>query len=250
MSRPAIGVTASLETMRSGAWVELTAGTPFAYCQAIQRAGGRAVILVPDPADSAAPEAVIATLQGLIVTGSSSDLDPALYGAPAHEATDPVPPVRDEFDVALTRAALAAGLPLLGVCRGMQVLNVACGGTLEQHLPDAVGHGDHQGPPGTFAEHPVRLEPGSLAAAAAGAEQAEVKSYHHQGLARLGAGLRATGWSGLDGIVEAVERPGGFVLGVLWHPEEDPASPVIPALVAAAGGGADRRAGPVRPRSH
>ena len=87
MSRPAIGVTASLETMRSGAWVELTAGTPFAYCQAIQRAGGRAVILVPDPADSAAPEAVIATLQGLIVTGSSSDLDPALYGAPAHEAT-------------------------------------------------------------------------------------------------------------------------------------------------------------------
>src|SRR5256714_13053460 len=118
----------------------------------------------------------------------------------------------------------------------MQVLNVACGGTLEQHLPDALGHDGHTGPPGHYADHDVRLEPGSLAARAVGAERTAVKSYHHQGVRTLGDGLRASGFSLLDdGIVEAIELPGRtFALGVLWHPEEDERSRVVAALVAAA----------------
>jgi putative glutamine amidotransferase len=125
-------------------------------------------------------------------------------------------------------------MPVLGICRGMQLLNVACGGTLVQHLPEALATELHAATPGAFGDHDVRLEPGSLAARAAGAERLSVKSHHHQGVDELGEGLRATGWAEPDGPVEAIELEEGFALGVLWHPEEDARSRVIGALVSAA----------------
>ena len=230
MSRPVVGVTASLEVMTSGDWTELTAGVPASYVAAIQRAGGRAVLLPPDADAADAVEGVDA----LLITGAAGDTDPAAYGAAPHPKTEPVKPERERFELTAARAALDRGLPVLGVCRGMHVLNVALGGTLEQHLPDVVGHDDHTGSPGVFAEHDVRLDHGSLAARAVGAEATRVKSYHHQGVREVAPGLRATGWASRDGLVEAIEADDGFVLGVLWHPEEDEESDVIGALVRAA----------------
>jgi putative glutamine amidotransferase len=236
VSRPTIGITASLETVTSGPWVEPSALVPQHYCEAVQRAGGRAVLLVPDPADADEPSEVLDLVDGVIVTGAAGDVDPARYGARRHPQTEPVVAVRDDFELALVAAAGERDLPLLGICRGMQVVNVAHGGSLVQHLPDVVGHERHSERPGRFGRHEVKLEPGSLVARAVGVERTEVRGFHHQGVDEVGAGLVASGWSALeDGIVEAVERPGdAFVLGVLWHPEEDEASRVIAALVDAA----------------
>jgi putative glutamine amidotransferase len=236
VSRPTIGITASLETVTSGPWVEPSAVVPIHYCEAVQRAGGRAVLLVPDPADAADPEEILGLVDAVLATGAAGDVDPSRYGAAPHPETHPVTPLRDEFELALVHAAEARDVPLLGICRGMEVLNVAHGGTLEQHLPEAVGHDAHAPKPGEFVRHPVRLEPGSLAARAVGAERAEVRGFHHQGVREVGEGLRATAWSELeDGIVEGIERPDrAFALGVLWHPEEDETSRVIGALVEAA----------------
>jgi putative glutamine amidotransferase len=222
--------------MTSGAWTELTAGTPFAYARAVQAAGARAELLVPDDEDARAPEGVLARLCGVIVSGGAGDVDPALYGEARHPKTQPVQAVRDRFELALVAAAVDGGVPVLGICRGMQVLNVARGGTLEQHLPDVVGHDRHAQEPGRYADHEVRLEEDSLAARAVGAERTAVKSYHHQGVRTLGDELRATGFSLLgDDIVEAIELPDQrFALGVLWHPEEDEGSRVVDALVTAA----------------
>ena len=234
--RPTIGITASQETVTAGPWVEESALVPVHYVQAVQRAGGRAILLAPDAEDAAEPSGVLELVDGVIVTGAAGDVDPARYGAEPHAETRPVAGTRDDYELALVRAAGDRGVPLLGICRGMQVVNVAHGGTLVQHLPDALGHARHAEMPGAFVRHEVRLEPGSLAARAVGAEAAAVHGYHHQGVDAIGEGLRATAWSALeDGIVEAVERAGdGFVLGVLWHPEEDEASRVIAALVDAA----------------
>jgi putative glutamine amidotransferase len=230
VTRPVIGVTTSLEEMTSGDWTELTTGTPATYVHTVQRAGGRAVLLPPDDEWRDTLEG----LDALIVSGAAADTDPALYGAEAHPTTKVVAPERDRFELAVTREALDRGLPVLGICRGMHVLNVALGGTLEQHLPDVLGHTDHAGTAGVFAEHDVHLESGSLIARAVGGEHTNVKSYHHQGVRDVAAGLRATGWASADGLVEAIEGDDGFVLGVLWHPEEDDASEVIGALVRAA----------------
>jgi putative glutamine amidotransferase len=235
VSRPTIGITASLETVTSGPWVELSAVVPIHYCEAVQRAGGRAVLLVPDPADAAEPDEILDLVDGVLITGAAGDVDPSRYGAEPHPETHPVEPLRDEFELSLVHAASARDMPLLGICRGMEVLNVAHGGTLEQHLPDVIGHTDHARSPGAFVRHSVRLEPGSLAARAVGAERAEVRGFHHQGVREVGNGLLPTAWSDLaDGIVEGIERPDrGFALGVLWHPEEDETSRVIAALVEA-----------------
>jgi putative glutamine amidotransferase len=230
VTRPVVGVTTSLEEMTSGDWTELTTGTPATYVHAVQRAGGRAVLLPPDDEAGDALEGIDA----LIVSGAAADTDPTLYGAERHPATKVVAPERDRFELTVTRAALDRELPVLGICRGMHILNVALGGTLEQHLPDVLGHTDHTGSAGVFAEHDVRLESGSLIARAVGGERTHVKSYHHQGVRDIGTGLRATGWASADGLVEAIEGDDGFVLGVLWHPEEDDASELIGALVRAA----------------
>jgi putative glutamine amidotransferase len=138
----------------------------------------------------------------------------------------------------VARGAVERDLPLLGICRGMQTLNVALGGTLVQHLPDLVGSDRHRAQLGAFGEHEVRLEPGSLAARASGAERLRVKSHHHQGLAELGEGLVASGFSEPDRVIEAIELPERrFALGVLWHCEEDERSALFGALVAASRGG-------------
>jgi putative glutamine amidotransferase len=146
-------------------------------------------------------------------------------------------PERDTFEIALTRRAFERDLPLLGICRGMQLMNVARGGTLLQHLPESHGHHEHRRNPGSFdgADHDVRLTDGSLAARAAGEVTHGTKSHHHQAVDRLGDGLEVTGWSTLDELPEAIEDPTArFALGVQWHPEVDETSRLIEALVAEA----------------
>jgi putative glutamine amidotransferase len=223
---------AAVERGRWGAWEEELADMlPHGYARAVQRAGGLALMLPPDPAVAENPESVLDFVDALLLPGGG-DIDPSFYGADRHPETTGTYPQRDEFEIALARRALERDLPVLGVCRGMQLLNVAAGGTLEQHLPDAVGHDDHRRTPGCFADHDVELDAGSLAARAAGEERHAVKSHHHQGLARLGDGPVVSGRSVVDGTVEAIEWPDRrFALGVLWHPEEDEASRVIASLV-------------------
>lgn len=237
MSAPLIGVTAARERARWGHWDQPADLVPHDYVRAVQAAGGVALLLPADArlaADAALADALLAPLHGLILTGGI-DLDPAGYDAPRHPATGRADALRDGSELALLRAALARDLPLLAVCRGMQLLNVAHGGTLHQHLPELLGHDGHNSDPGRFDRHPVRLEPGSLAAAAAGAPDHVVCSHHHQGVDRVGDGLRISGRSVADGLPEALELPDRrFALGVQWHPEADPDSPVVGRLVAAA----------------
>jgi putative glutamine amidotransferase len=233
MSRPNIGITAATELVSYGVWEEIPAFiSPAGYVRAVQRAGGRPIPLPPDPEDAEDPNGVLDLLDALILTGGAGDVNPALYGEERHPETGPVQEERDAYELALARAAVEREMPTLGICRGMEVLNVVYGGTIEQHLPDALGHEEHRHTPGTYADHEVRLKPGSLAARAAGTERTAVKSHHHQGIREMGDGLRATGWSTMDDLVEALEDPGRkFVLGVLWHPEEDEKSQLIKALV-------------------
>jgi putative glutamine amidotransferase len=233
-----VGVTASLGTVTAGAWTDPSAYSPRSYLDAVQRTGARAVLLVPDERDAQDPAAVFDVVDAVVLSGGAGDVDPARYGEPAHPQTHPDEPVRDAFELALVDHARRTGAPLLGICRGMQVVNVAFGGRLEQHLPDALGHDRHRVLPAGYAEHEVRLEPGSLAERAVGAVRETVCSHHHQGIGSVGEGLRATGWAVEDGTVEAVERAdGGFLLGVLWHPEEDERSRIVGALVDAAAQG-------------
>jgi putative glutamine amidotransferase len=169
------------------------------------------------------------------VPGGAGDVDPAAYGQEPHPETVPDDPGRDAFELALVAGARERRLPLLGICRGFEVMTVAYGGELEQHLPDVLGADPHRGEPGAFAVHEVELHPGSVAARAVGAVRTSVRSFHHQGLRRLPDGLRASGHAAGEATVEAVEDPAHpFALGVLWHPEEDEASAVIGALVRAA----------------
>jgi putative glutamine amidotransferase len=232
-SRPNIGVTAATERVSYGVWKEVPAIiSPARYVEAVQRAGGRPILLPPDPEDAEDPNGILDLLAALIVTGGAGDLNPALYDEEPHPETGPVQEERDAYELALVRGALTREMPILGICRGMQVLNVAYDGSIEQHLPDVLGHEEHRHTLGTFADHEVRLDPGSLAARAAGSESTPVKSHHHQGIKEVGRGLKVTGWAE-DDVVEALEDPScRFVLGVLWHPEEDENSQLIKALVS------------------
>ncbi|HEV2774836.1 MAG TPA: gamma-glutamyl-gamma-aminobutyrate hydrolase family protein [Solirubrobacteraceae bacterium] len=233
--RPTIAITCSVGDIRSGEWDEHAAFTPMAYVRAVQRAGGRAILLVADDADAADPQDLLAAIDGVILSGGGSDVAPHRYGQPPHPATAGEEPHRDGFEIALARAAKQRDIPVLGICRGMQLINVAYGGTLHQHLPDALGHDEHRELPAAFARHDVRIEPGSLAATATGNETENVLSHHHQGPDSIGDGLRVTGRAARDDSPEAIEDPDArFLLGVLWHPEEDERSRVVGALVNAA----------------
>jgi putative glutamine amidotransferase len=214
--RPAIGLCTAIERAHWGVWDDEAALLPRAYATAVQRAGGIAVMLPPDPD----VDGVIDLLDGLILAGGAD------YGEY---------PERDAFELALASAALERDVPLLGVCRGMQLMNLARGGTLIEHLPDLVGHEDHRATPGAFGDHDVRLVPGSLAARAAGEEVHATKTHHHQGVDAIGEGFEVTGWATIDDLPEAFEDPSRqFALGVQWHPEADPVGAEIAALVAAA----------------
>ena len=204
------------------------------YPTAVQRAGALALVLPPDDAVTESPDLLLDRIDGLLLAGGA-DVDPASYGAAPHPETGLTWPERDRFEIALAARAIDRGIPVLGACRGMEILNVARGGTLQQHLPDVIGSDRHRHTPGQFSDHDVALEPGSLAARATGTERAAVKSHHHQGVDELGEGLVAVGWSDADDTIEAVELPGkAYALGVLWHPEEDERSKVIGSLVDAA----------------
>ncbi|HEX6711012.1 MAG TPA: gamma-glutamyl-gamma-aminobutyrate hydrolase family protein [Rubrobacter sp.] len=233
MSRPNIGITAATESVSYGVWDDVPSFmSPASYAHAVQRAGGRPLLLLPDPEDAEDPGEVLDLVDALIVTGGAGDVNPALYGQEGHPETGPIQDERDAYELALVRGALEREMPILGICRGMQIINVVYGGGIEQHLPDVVGHDEHRHTPGTYSDHEVRLEPGSLAARAAGEERSQVKSHHHQGIKGVGSGLAVTGWAD-DDTVEALEDQScPFVLGVLWHPEEDEKSQLIKSLVS------------------
>jgi putative glutamine amidotransferase len=229
----AIGICAAVEQIQRGPWNEVATMVPRSYADAVKREGALALLLPPDDAAAGAPDPLLDRIDGLLLAGGS-DIDPPFYGARRHPQTERTWPERDRFELGLVRRALEREIPVLGVCRGMQLLNVALGGTLVQHLPDLLGVDDHRVTLGVFGEHDVLLEPGSLAARAAGGERIVVKSHHHQGLDELGEGLVATGWGVGTDLVEAVELPEQrYALGVLWHPEEDGRSRVIASLVEA-----------------
>jgi putative glutamine amidotransferase len=231
--RPIIGICAGLTEASWGVWEQRAVLLPDAYITAVQRFGGIALMIPPDAELEDEPDRVLDLIDALILAGGS-DIDPSAYGAERHEETKGMVPERDSFELELAQRAWERDMPVLGICRGMQLINVVRGGTLIQHLPDEVGHGDHRRVPGSFdgSDHDVHLTPGSLAARAAGETVHVTKSHHHQGIEELGDGLEITGVSALDDLPEAFEAPDRkFVLGVQWHPEADEYSTVIDALV-------------------
>jgi putative glutamine amidotransferase len=236
MRRPVIGICTALEQARWSVWEQQAALLGASYIEAVQRAGAIVVMLPPDEQLVAEPEQALELIDGLMLAGGA-DIDPAAYGEERHPLTIDTVPQRDDFEIALTRAAIERDMPVLGICRGMQLINVALGGTLVQHLPDHVGHGEHRRVVGSFdgSEHDVSLTDGSLAASAADELEHTTRSHHHQGVDCIGAGLLVSGLSSLDQFPEAIELPDKtFVLGVQWHPEADPDSRVVGALVQAA----------------
>ncbi|GAA0368254.1 gamma-glutamyl-gamma-aminobutyrate hydrolase family protein [Microbispora corallina] len=227
MARPVIGVTCYVEPAKFTVWDMPAALLPYMYVEHITRAGGQPVILPP----AGDPSSLVGRLDGLIIAGGG-DIDPARYGRVAAPQTGYVRKFRDEAEFGLMAAALRAGLPFLGICRGLQVLNVALGGTLHQHLPDVVGSMDHSPAPGTFGRIPVRLSP--PLATIYGDSDLTPAHYHHQAIDRLADGLEVTARSD-DGTIEAVEVIGApFALAVQWHPEADEDGPLFDALIRAA----------------
>jgi putative glutamine amidotransferase len=233
MARPVIGICTPLEQARWGAWDLQAFLLPRNYVDAVNRAGAMALLLAPDAAVVEDPDEMLDLVDGLMLAGGA-DIDPRAYGAVPDPKTVGSVPERDAFEIALVRRALERDLALLGICRGMQVMNVAYGGTLHQDLPDVFGHEEHRRVLGSFdnADHDVRLVPDSLAARAAGEELHATKSHHHQGVDRVGDGFLVTGRAQLDDLPEAIELPeNAFALGVQWHPEADETSRLIAALV-------------------
>jgi putative glutamine amidotransferase len=235
LSAPVVGICAAVERVSWGVWDGYeVALAPRNYVRALQRAGAIALILPPDQVAVGDPDVLLDRVDALLLAGGA-DIDPASYGEEPHPETKGTWPERDAFELSLTRRALERDVPVLGICRGMQLINVAMGGTLDQHLPESIGDGRHRSTAGTFGTHHVRLAEGTLACEAAGTDGLLVMSHHHQGVAKVGEGLSVSGWSVDDDIVEAIELPDRrFALGVVWHPEEDETSEIIPALVDAA----------------
>jgi len=224
--RPVIGITAYAQDARWGVWQLPAVLIPLAYVDAVERSGGRAVV-IPPTEDGV--EETLSALDGVIFSGGA-DVDPARYGAEPHPETDTPQTRRDAGEMALLQAALERDMPVLAICRGFQLLNVARGGDLVQHLPEEVGHDVHKQVPGEFAEHPVEIKGGSRLAAIVG-ERSDVTSHHHQALGRVGGGLVETAWAA-DGTLEAVEDPSlRFAVGVQWHPEAGEDAALFEALV-------------------
>lgn len=217
--KPLIGLTTYLEQAKQGVWDVRAAFLPQVYFDSVTASGGVAVLLPPQPDPEIAAEAVLDGLDGLILTGGR-DVQPELYGAQRHPLTDEPRPDRDAWELALFRGAEERRLPVLAICRGLQLVNVARGGTLHQHLPEALGTERFRVGGGVFATNDVIVDEGSRLAELVGPGELEVHSYHHQGIDRLGAGLVATAHT--DGLVQAFESDGeGYVLGVQWHPEQN-----------------------------
>jgi gamma-glutamyl-gamma-aminobutyrate hydrolase PuuD len=226
VAKPLIGITTYVEPASWGHWQLEAALIPYDYVRAVEQAGGRALLIPPDDEGI---EEVLDAVDGLIFSGGN-DLTPESYGAEPDPTTNGTNPARDRGELALLEAALARDLPVLAICRGVEVLNVVCGGDLVQHLPDVVGDEKHRVVAGEFSDHAVRVDPSSRIESV----QGSVKSHHHQGLGKIGDGLREVAWAE-DGIVEAVEddeKP--FVVGVLWHPEAGEDQRLFEQLVEAA----------------
>jgi putative glutamine amidotransferase len=228
MARPLIGLTTYAEPQRLSGRDITTVSLPLAYVRAVHASGGRAVLIASDDAGAD----VLDRLDGIVLCGGS-DLEPGWYGESPHE-TVVTRPQRDAAEMLLLRGALERDLPVLGVCRGLQVMAVAYGGRLHQHLPEALGSDRHR-PAGEprYGEHTVRVEAGTLSHKVLG-DELTVNSFHHQGVADIGS-LRATGWCLDDDLVEVAEdAEHAFVLGVQWHPEDTTDHRVFEALVIAA----------------
>jgi gamma-glutamyl-gamma-aminobutyrate hydrolase PuuD len=226
MARPVIGITSYAQDARWGVWHLPAALVPLAYVDSVERAGGRALVVPPS---EDAVEETLAILDGIVFSGGA-DVDPARYGAEPHPETDMPQQRRDAGEMALLQGALERDMPVLAICRGFQLLNVARGGDLVQHLPEEVGHSDHKQVPGEFAVHPVEVKEGTLLAGIVG-ERSDVTSHHHQALGRVGEGLVETAWAA-DGTLEGVEDPSlRFAVGVQWHPEASEDAALFEALV-------------------
>ena len=225
-----IGLTTYFEPAQMLVWQREFAMLHATYVAATERAGGVAVLLPPQAAGA---DEALDRVDGLVLAGGA-DVDPLRYGEAPAERTSRPRVLRDEWEIALTRAALDRDIPLLAICRGLQILNVALGGSLHQHLPEVTGHEGHQPVPGVFGEVDVNIVPGTRTAELTG-PRVRVSCHHHQALARVAPGLEVTGRAG-DGTVEAVEVPGrAFAVGVQWHPEEDSEDARLFAALVAAG---------------
>lgn len=226
--RPLIGITSYVEPATWGPWNNVLAALiPYRYVEAVTNSGGRAVVIPPDPVDAD----VLDALDGLVLAGGA-DVDPARYGSAPHPRTGGLRPDRDAGELVLLKSAHERDLPVLGVCRGAQLMAVAAGGRLIQHLPDVVGNDDHRPHTGVYGDHGARFAPDSLVANALGT-QLVVNSYHHQGIEDPGT-LTVTGWAH-DDTIEAVEDPSRrFYVGIQWHPEATDDHRLFKALVAAA----------------
>jgi putative glutamine amidotransferase len=237
MNGPWIGVVAyHLAPGRVAKWLVGGYGVPENYVEAIRRAGGRTVLVLPG--EDASPSDLLDRMDALVLVGGG-DVDPARYGAATDDHTYGVEGDRDALEIGLLLAADAGGVPTLAICRGMQVMNVAFGGTLIPHLPERPGMLPHGTPSGEdHRTHPVKVAPDSLLATSAGVDVLDCSTHHHQGVDALGEHLVATGWAE-DGLVEAIERDRGWMLGVQWHPEDTaatdrPQQRLFDALVARA----------------
>jgi putative glutamine amidotransferase len=242
-SRPVIGICAVRERARWAFWNQDAHLVADSYVAPVQHAGGVAVLL---PVDARAPLELVDRIDALMLIGGA-DLDPASYGASRDPATESFYPERDAFELAIVRAAIERDMPVLAICRGMQILNVAFGGTLEQNLVSDDGITPHRKVVGTFDgnEHTVDLVPGSLAAEAVGEHAHIARCHHHQAVLELGEGLMVTGQAESDGVTEAIElADASWVLGVQWHPEADDRSRLFGALVEAAREHASRASAP------
>ncbi|QMU80454.1 gamma-glutamyl-gamma-aminobutyrate hydrolase family protein [Streptacidiphilus sp. PB12-B1b] len=224
-----IGISSYLDQAAWSVWRQPAALVPQTYVDAVTAAGGVPVLLPPQQHGA---RRAVAALDGLLLAGGP-DVDPACYREPAHPLTGAPHTTRDAWELRLLDAALERDLPVLGVCRGMQLLNVARGGALIQHLPDRLGHGGHQPAPATYARQAVRIRPRSRLGGILGGAAA-VRCYHHQAVGRLGEGLLPSAWSE-DESVEALELTGArFTVGVQWHPETDDQDPRLFAAFVAA----------------